>query len=100
MDINRAEMGYQDGYKEGYEWLTKGAQYNNFKHPSEPKGYVPGGPYVFTNSNPHGKDAEKWNAIARISRKYHDDWMRGWVDGINKYVSDNKLNFPKVEHVR
>jgi hypothetical protein len=90
IDPNKADNGYIDGYTDGYSWLTEGA---NFRHPSEPKGYIPGGPYVFTASR---SDKEDIQAKARMSKKYHDDWMKGWVDGINKYVRDNKLDYPQI----
>ena len=103
IDLERAEMGYSDGFDVGYTWLTSGL---NFIHPSETKrfdggyvlkGYIPGGPYVFTASN---RDEQKYQALARVSRKYHDDWLCGWVDGINTYVRENNLSYPEVAHAR
>lgn len=104
IDPNKADMGYKDGYTNGYNYLAQDRW--NFLHPNGSYtypdghtiyGYIPGGPYVFTARS---TDAEKWKAVARMSKKYHDDWLLGWVDGINKYVEDNKLDYPKVEHHR
>lgn len=98
IDLNRAEMGYTDGYTDGYAWLSRSTG-KNFKHPSVSGGYIPGGPWVFTAGYNNGTNKQKYEAWERISRKYHKDWMRGWVDGINKYVEVNNLGLPQVRHV-
>jgi len=84
------EQGYDDGYNDGYIWLTRGS---NFKHPSVIGGYIPGGPYVFNSGKNDKPDVKEY---ARLSTQYHHDWLRGWIDGINQYVTDNNLEYPKV----
>lgn len=78
--INRKDRSdaYNRGYTCGYEWLTKG---RNFVHPSQPKGYIPGGPVAF----------DQKGAIA------NKEWREGWIDGINQYVTNTNLEYPAVE---
>lgn len=101
IDPNKADEGYKDGYNDGYNHLAQGRW--NFLHPFGEyvypngrvlKGYIPGGPYIF---QARSYDDEKYKALARISKKYHDDWIKGWIDGINKYVLDNNLPYPQID---
>lgn len=67
---------YRRGYDAGYTWLI-----NNFLHPSQPKGYVPGGPFSYDNRT-------------RLMRKV---WVHAWITGINEYVKHNHLSFPHID---
>lgn len=83
--------GYREGYKEGYEWLTRG---NNFHHPNN-HGYIPGGPYIFTANR---YDKPEYKVKAQKSLENNRGWIKGWIDGINAYVTDNKLSYGMVEY--
>ena len=88
---------YNQGYEDGYSWLTKGW---NFIHPNGSytypsgytiRGYVPGGPSVW---NPDLRD--NYGRKGAYDHKARVEWITGWVNGINAYVKDKGLDFPEV----
>ena len=91
---------YNDGFKCGNEWLASGRW--NFLHPYDTytyangqklQGYIPGGPsfYPYTNYD---------KAQSIVGDQLHNQWINGWIDGINKYVRDNNLPFDQIPNER
>lgn len=99
MNTCKDNDGYVDGYASGYEFLTSN-QY--MKHPSEPGGYVPGGPcnlhfrYINKLGNPVEHPTDDINPAWTTQQNYIHNWRIGWKAGINQYVKDNNLDFPDV----
>lgn len=91
------EMDVQDfyfsGYECGYTWLIQGEKYiNGFKHPSERGGYIPGGPLIFSKFRDYNsRNSDPFPGQAR------DAWRKGFIEGINDYVSERGLHFPQVD---
>ena len=93
---------YTQGYNDGYGHLAQGRW--NFLHPYGSftyesgrtiKGYIPGGPRVFVNDHAPYRSKE-YNEARKLETECNRAWLRGWIDGINKYVLDNGLPYAQI----
>lgn len=104
VDETTEETEYKDGYEVGYAHLSYGRwnflhPYGQYIYPSGRilHGYIPGGPTYFTRVNTWQKGYEEQN---HISYKLNQAWIKGWIDGINKYTKENNLPYAQVPNER
>jgi hypothetical protein len=64
--------GYKDGYNTGYTWDAN---------------WMPGGPHYFTAS---ATDKPEWKKQCADSKRYYEEWHRGFNDGLNARLVENR----------